>query len=162
MKQTPELDRVQQRMQPGELTLHGFLGTDTRLLVDILAADQWVVQSHGVTHAQIADRLAALTEKGRDLAEREVLVEGRYRVCVRDDRGLIPSPWGDGMFEKGEARLVDDRTDRSFRWSGLSLHLIRTHGFYSGRGSVYRIDPADAIAVLGLAREDNQDLSSNG
>ncbi len=148
MKQTPELDRVQQRMQPGELTLHGFLGTDPRKLADIIAADDQAVRMRGVTHGQIADRLAELMEAGRDIAEREIMVEGRFSVSVRDDRGLIPSPWGDGLFEKGEVMLRDTLTGRTFRFNGLTLHLIRAHGFYSGKGSPFRIEPGEVIEVL--------------
>lgn len=150
MKQSPELDAVQERMRPGELTLAGFLGEDRRKLVDILQADGEAVHSRGISHGQIAERLAELTEAGRDIMEREMLVEGRYAVRVRDDRGLIPSPWGDGLFRKGDVAMTDRRSGRQFRWNELTLHLVRAHGFYSGKGSSYRLDPADLIEVLDL------------
>ena len=59
MKQTPELDRIQQRMKAGELTLHGFLGNDTRSLADILDEDDRTVRSLGTTHAKIAAAMEA-------------------------------------------------------------------------------------------------------
>ncbi len=150
MKQTPELDRIQERMQPGVLTLTGYLGTDTRKLADILDADRRVLDTRGVTNEQMAARLEELGEKGRDIAEREMTVEERYHVRDRDDRGLIPSPWGDGLFTKGDVHLTDTRTGAEFRWNGVTIHLIRAHGFYGGRGSAYRIDPATAIDALGI------------
>jgi hypothetical protein len=149
MKQTPELDRIQAKMQRGALTLKGFLGTDDRKLADILAADAEALRGKGVTAAQIADRLAELTEKGRSLMEEEIAVEdGRYRITVRDDRGLLPSPWGDGLFEKGDVELTEVATGRRLRWNGLTIQLIRAHGFFNGRGSDYRIDPPTAIDTL--------------
>lgn len=150
MKQSPELDAVQARMRPGELTLTGFLGEDTRKLVDILQADGEAVHSRGISHSQIADRLAGLAEAGRDIMEREVLVEGRYAVRVRDDRGLIPSPWGDGLFRKGDVEMTDRRSGSVFRWNELTLHMVRAHGFYSGKGAAYRLGPAELIDVLEL------------
>ncbi len=150
MRQTPDLDRVQARMQPGALTLHGFLAPDTRKLVDILAADDRVVRQHGLSHERIADRLEALTRAGKDQAERERVVEDRFRVQVREERGRLPSPWGDGLFRKGETRLTDPITGQSFRWTPLGVHLIRAHGFYGGRGSTFRLEPSALIAALGM------------
>ena len=151
MKQTPELDRIQARMQPGILTMKGFLGHDPRPLAEILAGDLATVTAAGITHAQIADRLAAITRQGTDLMEREVTVEGRFQVTVRDDRGLLPSPFGGGRYAKGDTEVTDPRTGRTFRWNDLTLHLIRDHGFYNGRGSDYRLEPEELVAVFGIA-----------
>ena len=153
MRQTPELNRIQERMKAGEMTLHGFLGNDDRNLADILMDDHQVVVGRGLSHARIADRLQELAEKGANIMEEEVQVEDRYRVRVRDDRGRIPSPWGDGLFPKSDVSLTDTITGKSFRFNGLTIHLIRNHGFYGGRGSEYRIDPADIIEALNLELE---------
>jgi hypothetical protein len=96
VKQTPELDLVQAKMQPGVLTLNGFLGHDDRKLADIIAADAQVFARTGIKPAQIAERLQVIATRGADLMEEEILVDNRYRVRVRDDRGKIPSPWSDG------------------------------------------------------------------
>jgi hypothetical protein len=151
MKQTPELDRVQEKMQPGEITLDGFLGDDDRKLVDILIDDAETVQARGILHKQIADRLDELAEEGRDIAERELEVEDRYKVRVRDDRGVLPSPWGDGRFSKADVHMDDPVTGLSFRWNRLTTHMIREYGFYGGHGSPYRINPADIIRALELS-----------
>jgi hypothetical protein len=45
MKQTPEYDKIQQQMKKGVITLDGFLGDDTRNLVDIIASDSMTVSS---------------------------------------------------------------------------------------------------------------------
>lgn len=153
MKQSPEFDRVQERMQAGVLTLHGFLGDDDRKLADIIAADGETVGRLGLTHRRIADRLHELGAKGVDIMEREMQVEDRYLVRARDDRGALPSPFGDGAFGKGDIRLRDKRTGRELRWNELTLHMIRAHGFYGGKGSEYRIDPAEAAVLLDLPPE---------
>lgn len=150
MKQTPELDLVQARMRPGILTLKGFLGDDDRKLVDIIQADQQSFARLGITPAQIADRLEQLATLGADLMEEEILVENRYRIRVRDDRGKIPSPWSDGLFEKGDVDLVDNQTGKTLKWNRLTLRLLTAHGFCGGLGSEYRIDPDETAAILGL------------
>lgn len=163
MKQTPELDRVQARMQPGVLTLNGFLGSDGRRLADILAADGAVVHSHGVTHRQLAARLDELTRRGRDLMEGEVELDGTYAVRVRDDRGVMPSPWGDGNFGKGEVEMRHLPSGKTFRWNELTLHLVRMHGFYGGHGSEYRLEPNDLIHILGIKPDsEEEEGSENG
>lgn len=150
MKQTPELDRVQEKMQPGVLTLKGFLGDDDRKLADILAADQLCLNQLGITATQIAEKLADLAERGTDLMEEEITIDERYKVRVRDDRGKIPSPWGDGLFEKGDVDLTDTVTGKCLKWNKLTLRLMSEHGFFGGRGSEYRIDPEIAREILNL------------
>lgn len=150
MKQTPDFARIQAKMQPGVLTLHGFLGNDTRNLGDIITADTASVHAADVTHEAIADALTRLMDKGRDIMESEVLVDGRYAVIVRDDRGVLPSPFGDGHFEKGDVSMTDRQTGASFRWNALTIHMIRDYGFYCGRGCDYRIDPEAIIQALEL------------
>ena len=137
-------------MAPGKLTLKGFLGVDTRTLGDIIRADTLVLRNHQVNGTAIADALSAITEKARDIMEQEKEIDGRFRVSVRDDRGLQPSPWGDGRFGKGDTVLFDTKTDVTLRWNELTLHLIRRHDFFGGVGSDYRLDPQTIIGLLPL------------
>ncbi|MFA7112829.1 MAG: hypothetical protein WC115_04745, partial [Sphaerochaeta sp.] len=57
MKQTPEFDKIQQQMKKGVITLDGFLGDDTRNLVDIIASDSMTVNRLNTTCKAIADRM---------------------------------------------------------------------------------------------------------
>lgn len=153
MKQTPELDLVQSKMQPGVLTLKGFLGSDDRKLADILVADQQSFSRLGITPLQAAERLQQLADLGADLMEEEILVEQRYRIKVRDDRGKIPSPWGDGLFEKGDVDLIDNSTGETLKWNRLTLRLMSVHGFCGGVDSEYRLDPEKLMRILDLKPE---------
>jgi len=150
VKQTPELDRIQKKMQPGILTLKGFLGNDDRKLADIIAADTLVLSQLGISAEQIAEKLDDLAQRGADLMEEEITVDGRYRIKVRDDRGKIPSPWGDGLFEKGDVDLTDTISGKILKWNKLTLRLISAHSFFGGYGSEYRIDPAEACEMLNI------------
>ncbi|MBU1107654.1 MAG: hypothetical protein KKB51_13365 [Candidatus Riflebacteria bacterium] len=150
MKQTPELDRIQRKMQPGVLTLKGFLGHDDRKLADIIDADRQTMLAMHLDVAQIVAKLQDLAERGVDLMEQEVLVDNRYLIRVRDDRGKIASPWGDGLFEKGDVDLVDQKTGKTLKWNRLTLRLIQKHDFFGGYGSEYRIDPESVREILDL------------
>ena len=150
MKQIPELNKIQEKMKPGVLTLKGFLGYDDRKLIDIIEADKIAFKKFGVTTYEVCKRLSELAEKGRDIMEQEILVDNRYLIKVRDDRGKIPSPWGDGLFEKGDVELFDKVTEKKIKWNGLTLKLLEAHDFWGGKGSEYRIEPSDIIKILDL------------
>jgi hypothetical protein len=151
MKLSPDLARVQARMQPGVLSLHGFLGTDTRNLADILEADAREVARLGLTHRQIADRLQEFMAFGRDGLGTEVVHLADYRIRYQDARGRVLCPWGHpGLYEKGDVHLTRLSTDQSIVFTELQVHLIGEHGFYEGRGSPYRLDPAALKGLLDL------------
>lgn len=152
MKQTPELDRIQEKMKPGVLTLKGFLGYDDRKLADIIFEDHQTLNRLHVNADQICAILNDLGERGRDLMEQEVKVDERYLIKVRDDRGKIPSPWGDGLFEKSDIELTDTQTGKKLKWNQLTLKLALAHGFFGGYGSEYRLDPAEVCEILDLPR----------
>jgi hypothetical protein len=152
MKHTPYDESVLERMAPGALCAEGFLGCDHRELGDILAEDDATIEAAGTTHEQIAADLdlwlqTAMVELGRPIA-----LTDSVTATWHEGMGRIPSPWpGDGVFPKGELELVDSRTGTTLLVTPLSIHLIAAHGFFQGRGTRYRLEPADLIAILTTA-----------
>ncbi|MHC4479388.1 MAG: hypothetical protein ACYS8K_00795 [Planctomycetota bacterium] len=151
MKQPPKLKVVQANMREGLIARDGFLGTDTRALVEILDHDDNVVKSLGLTHWQIAQRMDHFTQEGRKGLGTTVEVDGNYEVRVQSVRGAIPCPWGHkGLYPKVNVWLKNLTTDDEMIWTALNSHLIQEHGFYQGIGSPFRIDPVEAKRALGL------------
>lgn len=152
MKPLPEEREVLQRMAPGVLCREGFLGPDRRGLQEILDSDRAEVERLGTTHEQIARRLGEVCEAAMAALGGEVPVAGgRLRAVFHEAMGYIPSPWGEGLtFPKGEVELSDPRTGRKLRFTPLSVHLIARHGFYQGRGSRYRVEPAEVARMFRL------------
>ncbi len=151
VKQSPELDRVERNMRPMCLCQWGFLGTDRRKLIEILTDDQGTVNSLGLSHEIIAQRLRAITETGREGWGAPVIVEGRFDVEVQEVRGKIPCPWGHpGLYPKTHVRLEKRETRETLLWSDLAIHLVEEHGFYQGRGSPYRLEPSEVKRILDL------------
>ncbi len=143
---------IDEMMQPGVLCKDGFLGADKRLVKDIIEEDLATIKKLGMSVDEISDRMTELTAKGSDLMEREVSVENRYSIKVRDDRGPAPDPFGGSPQRKGDTLLKDYKTGKAVVWNDLTIHMIREYGFFGGRGEKYRIEPDVLINILGLSK----------
>lgn len=153
MKQTAIDDRTQAQMRPGAITRDGMLGTDARPLVDILEDDNAAVRRLGVTHAAIAARMRALRRGATAGLGETVPVAPHFEVTVEGVRGRLPCPFGDGMASKNNTVVRNLRLDRTISFSDLQVHLVGRHGFYLGRGSRFRLDPAVLVAVLEVSAD---------
>jgi len=154
MKQSPELSAAQANMKPGVITLYGFLGPDDRNLIDILAEDDAEVKRLGLSHERIGRRMEELKEKrARGLGE-SVKVEPHFLVRVDTERGKLPSPFGGkGLHRKTNTEVRNETTGTAVIYSDLQIHLIAAHGFYQGKGSRFRLEPADLARTLEIPPE---------
>ncbi len=153
MKQTPQMNAIQEQMQPGVLTLHGFLGTDSRSLVEILESDAAEVGRLGKSHVEIAERMRYFRDRGEKGLGEFITVDDHFEVRVDSIRGKIPSPFGGaGLHAKTNTILVNKSLSRTIIYTDINIHLIGDHGFYEGRGSLFRLEPADLVAVLEIAK----------
>lgn len=157
---TLELSEVERRMQPGAWFTHGFLLTDTSLAA-VLAGDSRALAALGVTPGEVGQRLAELLESGATSDWFWPFRTGEYKVEIRRRRGLITCPWAPDEFEPcvvghltiptANQFLIRRRGSRqSLEGFELSAHLIRDHAFFGGPGTRFRIEPEQAVAVLGL------------
>jgi hypothetical protein len=149
MKENPAEQIIRNRLEPGALSIEGFLGRDGRPLADIIAADTAEVEAAGLT----VDELGAFLEKLHETADAGW--EGRVpacdgRVSVRSDEtlGQTPSPFPGGA-QCHNAVVGDKPADGNdlLNFTPLDAHLIRAHGFFEGKGSRYRIEPKELIAL---------------
>lgn len=145
-----KMDEIERLLRPGELTLSGFLGDDVRPLEEIIGADAQTLADLGLSNEDFAVRMERLTTEGKDLMERPKEVEHRYNIVVRDDRGPMPDPFGGAPKRKGDTILHDGVTGKDLRWNALTIAMIREHGFFSGRGSPYRLEPDLLAKALNL------------
>lgn len=151
MKLTPQESRIAERMAPGVLCREGFLCADGRDLPEILDADAAAVAALGLTHEQIGLRLEEVLKAATAGLGAPVRVAAHLTACFRESMGRIPCPWGGcGVFPKGEVELADARTGRTVRFTPLSVHLVRRHGFYQGRCCRYRLEPAQLARLLDI------------
>ncbi|MFW5712141.1 MAG: hypothetical protein ACOC2R_02120 [Spirochaetota bacterium] len=157
MKQSPQLQQVQENMRPGVLTLHGFLGTDKRDLVEILEEDAAEVRRLGTTHRAIADRMIYLRDRGKDGLGEFIDVEPHFEVRVDSVRGGIPSPFGGpGLIPKTNTTVRNKALERETVYTDINIHLIGEHGFYEGKGSLFRMEPHELVEILEVETEEQQ------
>ncbi len=149
MKQTPQMKKIEANMQPGVITLHGFLGGDERDLATIIDADNAVVRRQGLTHEQIAARMEELSKEGLKGLGEFIKIESGFEVKVDSVRGKLPCPFGHpGIFAKVNTTVHNLKLDREITYTLLSSHLIGEHSFYEGKGSPFRLEPRDLIEIL--------------
>ncbi len=142
---------VVDRMAAGVLCLEGFLGADRRTLEEVLDADAADAAALGLAHERIADRLADILDGAVAALGVPVEVAPGVVALWREAMGRIASPWpGEGTFPKGEVELTGPPADKEVRFTALSIHLIRRHGFYQGRGTRYRLEPERLARLLAL------------
>ncbi|MFA7395767.1 MAG: hypothetical protein WCY81_02115 [Sphaerochaetaceae bacterium] len=149
MKQSPEYDHIQQQMQPGVITLPGFLGHDKRNLIDILIEDEGTVLRADTSHQKIAERMQYFRDAGVDGLGEFITLDDTFDVRVDSVRGKLPSPFGGpGMFDKVNTTVVNKKLDKEITFTDLHIHFVRDHGFYEGKGSPFRLEPLDLIHIL--------------
>ncbi len=149
MKNTEAEKNALERMKPGAITIQGFLGTDTRGLADIIEADAEEFRRLKLDPEEAADGLERLRDAGQAGLGEPITVEGRYVVSTGDARGVLPCPYGDGVFHKNSVTVDDERSGIELIYSDLSLHLLRAHGFCQGQGSPFRLAPEALARLLG-------------
>ncbi len=148
MKMSPQFQKAQDNMTPGEITADGFLGSDRRPLVDIIEADEEKLQALGLTFEDIGDKLQSLMDQGRRGLGEPITVDGTWLVQINEARGFLPCPFEDGIFRKITATVTHQQKRQSLAYSALSLHLLNAHHFLQGRGSPFRLDPGTLKDVL--------------
>ena len=152
MKKSPFEKELLRNLGPSKFSAEGFLGEDTRPIDEIISEDLRSLEQTGVSLGHLVEALRQVYLKARQSLGAELEVRPGVTALFHEARGRIPSPFRDGMtFEKGEAVVTDRGSGRRLILTSLGLALIERHGFFQGRGSRYRIDPAEAVKLLDLA-----------
>lgn len=142
MKQTPEDKEIQKRMQPGALTVDGFLGSDKRHFHDIIEEDKNGLQKSGISEHDIADRMQFFTDKAFENYEDKTIIDNKYKVEFITVRGKILCPFRHPCgFSKGIIKFKNIEKNISLTWTPLNIHLIREHCFFEGKDSKFRLEP---------------------
>jgi len=156
MKQTPQMQKIQENMRPGVITLEGFLGKDDRNLVDILIDDDAHVKRLGYTHKAIALKMVEMRDKGKLGLGDFITVEPHFEIKVDSVRGKLPCPFGDpGVFPKVNTTVRNLSLKKEITFTDLHIHFVLVHGFYEGIGSAFRLEPAELAAILEVEKPEN-------
>lgn len=146
MKQNPKDIPVVESLRAGILTRDGFMGEDTRPFTQIIMDDAALLASAGTTSEEVADKMAELTKAGLTATGTPVDYQG-FTVTVEEYMGKLGCPFRDHRAPKRNTEVAR-KDGRQMAWTDLTIHLIKQHGFFQGKGSPYRLDPDRLAAFL--------------
>jgi hypothetical protein len=149
MKENPAEQTLRDRLEPGLLSIEGFLGSDKRPLADIIAADAGEVEAAGLTVEELGKFLEELHQTADAGWEGRVpAFDGKVTVRADETLGQIPCPFACGVHcHKAEITVKDSAGRDLLRFTPLAAHLIRAHGFFEGKGAPNRLEPKELIAL---------------
>ncbi len=131
----------------------GFIGRDESLL-KIIYEDEESVKRLGVTHDEIAGRIKYfINEYLRNSRRGTAIIGQTHRISDFGTGGEVQDcPWLDGADKYGHLVLKVENLNsgEALLFPGLIVHLIEQHHFYEGKQSPYRVEPANAVKVLGI------------
>jgi hypothetical protein len=149
MKKSPHQDKLEALLRSSKLSACGFLGEDKRSLWEIIDADATELEQLGRTKEDVAARMQEITDQAVSALGDWVTINGIFKVCVDDNRGMIPCPWPHGVrCLKRITTIHHLETGKIVRWSDLNIHLIKEHGFFEGKGAPFRIEPQDLVDII--------------
>lgn len=149
MKKSPQQEKFEKMLDASKFSACGFMGQDTRTVWEIIDADSTTLEKLGTTKEKIAQRMQEITQQGLRGMGDWVSVSTVLQVHINDARGSIPCPWAHGvrcLKRITEIKHLD--TGQTVRWSDLSIHLVKEHGFFQGHGSPYRLEPKELVTIL--------------
>ncbi len=126
-----------------------FMGADQRSLPEIIRADEEELKKLNLTNQAIAARMGYFREAGEKGFGDFVPVAPNFEISCEVARGFLPCPFGDaGKLRKTVVTVRNLRIGKEITFSELNIHLITAHGFYEGKKSPFRLEPAELAQIL--------------
>jgi alkanesulfonate monooxygenase SsuD/methylene tetrahydromethanopterin reductase-like flavin-dependent oxidoreductase (luciferase family) len=149
MKKPADTKKLEKLLRSSKLVLGGFLGNDSRQSWHIIDADMAELSRRSLTPGQLAQRMRQITRQATEHLGSPVQIAADLQAQVEETRGFLVCPWAHpGRFAKRVTTLTNTRTGRTISWSDLNIHLIEQHGFFEGKGSPFRIEPAELVELI--------------
>ena len=143
------MQQLEEILRSSRFVADGFMDEDPRILEEILEDDAAEVAGLDTTADEIADRMKELTDLARQGLGTTLKLDDRIEGFVQETRGAMVCPWPhSGSYSKNVTTVRRTDTGETIRWSDLSIHFIRAHGFFEGRGSHFRLEPKDLVRIL--------------
>ena len=149
MKQPPDMIKLEEVLRSSRLVDGGFMGRDRRTAGEVVDADDALLQKAGANRKRLADRMQEITDMAIKGFGTQVVIDQRLSAKVDEAKGAVVCPWPHtGNFAKRVTTVTQRDTGKSIRWSDLSIHMIREHGFFEGDGSSFRLEPNELPEML--------------
>ncbi|MFQ6035029.1 MAG: hypothetical protein ACE5NM_04165 [Sedimentisphaerales bacterium] len=149
MKESPQMQKLNDLLRSSKLVAGGFMGSDTRSVSEIIDADAAQLARFGFTARQVAARMQQITDVAKTALGNWVKIDDKRQAQVQEAKGAIVCPWPHpGRFTKRVTTVNLIESDKSIYWSDLNIHLITQHGFFEGKGSNFRIEPEILTKII--------------
>ena len=149
MKESPQMQRLEEILRSSKLVSGGFMGTDTRRVFEVIEADANILTKFGYTDQEVAHRMQQITDMAIEGLGTWVKIDKNIQAKVDEAKGSQPCPWPHiGRFAKRETTVMCTDSDKTVMWSDLNIHLIGEHGFFEGKGSNFRNEPEELISII--------------
>src|SRR4030042_898841 len=149
MKQSPDITKLDIVLRSSILVADGFMGDGHRSVTEVIDTDAGELFALDVTAQQIVDRMKEITEKAASGQGTWVEIDDNRQAMVDETRGSLPCPWPhEGYYSKRVPTLKLVDSGKPIPWADLNQHMSGAHGFFEGRGSHFRIEPAEAVKML--------------
>ena len=110
------------------------------------------MEKRGLTHRELARHLhiiGAAAVKHGAAKPVEILYHGKkFRVSATCYRGFQESPFEDGTKANCNVKVANVATGKELGYSLLVPYMVERYGFYEGKGTPYRVDPAKVLEVF--------------
>jgi hypothetical protein len=149
MKNTPEMEKLDNILRSSRIVAGGFMGPDHRDIEDVTQADTRTLEQLGYSLKQVAVRMQQITDTAKKALGVPVEINTALTACVDEAKGKIVCPWPHpASFDKRLTTVTDADSSEEITWSDLHIHMIAEHGFFEGLGSKMRIEPEKLIKLI--------------
>ena len=148
-KKSPQLQRLEEVLRSSKLVYGGFMGTDTRSVLDVIDADLAELSKLAITTERIAARMRQITDIAKQGLGNRVKIDENRQAITEEAKGTLVCPWPHpGKLAKRITTVTLTESNETIEWSDLNIHLIAEHSFFEGKGSAFRIEPEKLIRII--------------
>lgn len=149
MKESPDTQRLEALLRSSALVAGGFMGSDPRSFIEVIDADLAELRRLGYTNDQLAQRMQQITKLAIPGLGTWVRIDESKEARVQEAKGSLVCPWPHpGQYAKRITTVRDTVSGKSVRWSDLNTHLTGQHGFFGGKGSMFRVEPREVVRTI--------------
>jgi hypothetical protein len=135
-------EKAFEMMKDGFVSKEGFLGNDKRSVLEIIDADEKEMRELKINPEYIADKMEMMVSEAKKALGETTLIQGKWEARIDETRGYLNCPFSDGVTRKNVIEVTNRKSGKKIVFSELSIHLIKEHHFFQGKGSCYRLEPA--------------------
>jgi hypothetical protein len=149
MTDSKDLEKFEHMLHSASVTAYGLMGTDSRVLSEIVQTDIDELARSNVTIAKLIERMKEITGKAIPSLGNWTKIDDTHQAKVFEVKGNVPCPWQHSCgFAKRITYVENTATKTSIKWTDLNIHLIEQHNFFEGKGSAYRVEPKEVIKAI--------------